>query len=167
MIVDDIGGKGILDDSRWFWNHLESTFTIFYHLLPTDRHRFLYIDLAWFSLTEWFCSFFAENNEQTYKMVYSFFWKMSIHSSQIGLVLQNGFVFLGGELSQMGLCAEQLYKMVLMFFFQKMKNTWFFSRNTTKWFYMFFGDLARDWVWLYKMALVLFKKQRIHLQNGL
>ena len=41
---------------------------------------------------------------------------MSIHSSQKGLVLQNGFVFFWGGLSQMGLCAEQLYKMVLMFF---------------------------------------------------
>ena len=42
-----------------------------------------------------------------------------------------------------------------------------FLINTTKWFYKIFLDLARDWVWLYKMALVLFKKQRIHLQNGL
>ena len=46
-----------------------------------------------------------------------------------------------------------------------MKNLCFLI-NTTKWFYIFW-DLARDWVWLYKMALVLFKKQRIHLQNGL
>ena len=60
--------------------------------------------------------FFAENNEQTYKMVYNFFCKMSIHSSQIGLVLQYGFVSFLGELSQMDLCAEQLYKMVLIFF---------------------------------------------------
>jgi hypothetical protein len=65
----------------------------------------------------------------------------------------------------MGLCAEQLYKMVLMFF-QKNEKHLIFSRNTTKWFYIFW-DLARDWVWLYKMALVLFKKQRIHLQNVL
>ena len=42
---------------------------------------------------------------------------MPTHSSQIGSVLQNGFVFLGGNFSQMGLCAEQLYKIVL--FFQK------------------------------------------------
>jgi len=88
---------------------------------------------------------------------------MPTHSSQIGLVLQNGFVFLGGNFSQMGLCAEQLYKIVL--FFRKMKN-FCFSINTTKWFYKIFLDLARDWVWLYKMALVLFKKQRVHLQNG-
>jgi hypothetical protein len=51
---------------------------------------------------------------------------MSIHSSQIGLVLQNGFVFLG-ELSQMGLCAEQLYKMVLMFFQKNEKHLIFFK----------------------------------------
>ena len=91
---------------------------------------------------------------------------MAIHSLQKGLVLQNGFVFFFGGLSQMGLCAEQLYKMVLKFFFRKMKKC-FFSRNTTKWFYIFFGDLARDWGWLYKMVLVLCKKQRISLQNGL
>ena len=41
---------------------------------------------------------------------------MPTHSSQIGLVLQNDF-FLGGNFSQMGCCAEQLYKVVL--FFQK------------------------------------------------
>ena len=52
---------------------------------------------------------------------------MSIHSSQIGLVLQNGFVFFGGELSQMGLCAEQLYKMVLMFFQKNEKHLIFFK----------------------------------------
>ena len=66
----------------------------------------------------------------------------------------------------MGLCAEQLYKMVLMFF-QKNEKLLCFLINTTKWFYKIFLDLARDWVWLYKMVLVLFKKQRIHLQNGL
>ena len=65
----------------------------------------------------------------------------------------------------MGLCAEQLYKIVL--FFQKNEKLLFFSRNTTKWFYIFWGDLARDWGLLYKMVLVLFKKQRIYLQNGL
>ena len=42
---------------------------------------------------------------------------MPIHSSQIGLVLQNGFVFLGGTFHRWVVCAEQLYKMVL--FFQK------------------------------------------------
>ena len=55
----------------------------------------------------------------------------------------------------MGLCAEQLYKMVLMFF-RKIEKPDFFSRNTTKWFYMFFWDLARGWGCLYKMVLVLF-----------
>ena len=91
---------------------------------------------------------------------------MSIHSSQIGLVLQNGFVFFGGELSQMGLCAEQLYKMVLMFF-QKNEKHLFFQGILLNGFIFFLGDLARDWGLLYKMVLVLFKKQRIHLQNGL
>ena len=44
---------------------------------------------------------------------------MSIDSSQVGLVLQNGSVFFWGKFSQMGLCAEQLYK---MFFSEKMKT---------------------------------------------
>ena len=61
---------------------------------------------------------------------------MPTHSSQIGLVLQNGFVFFGGNFSQMGLCAEQLYKIVL--FFQKNEKLVFLI-NTTKWFYIFFG----------------------------
>ena len=61
---------------------------------------------------------------------------MPTHSSQIGLVLQNGFVFLGGNFSQMGLCAEQLYKIVL--FFQKNEKLVFLI-NTTKWFYIFLG----------------------------
>ena len=51
----------------------------------------------------------------------------------------------------MGLCAEQLYKLVLMFF-QKNEKHLIFSRNTTKWFYIFFGDLARGWDCLYKMV---------------
>ena len=89
---------------------------------------------------------------------------MSIHSSQIGLILQNGFVFLG-KISQMGLWAEQLYKMVLLFFQKNEKHLIFFKEF--KLFYIFLGDLARDWSWLYKMVLVLFKKQGIHLQNGL
>ena len=35
--------------------------------------------------------------------------------------------FFGGELSQMGLCAEQLYKMVLMFFQKNEKHLIFFK----------------------------------------
>ena len=35
--------------------------------------------------------------------------------------------FFGGGLSQMGLCAEQLYKMVLMFFQKNEKNLIFFK----------------------------------------
>ena len=119
IVVGD-GGRGILDDSWWFWNHLESTFTFFYNLLHTDRHRFLYIDLAWFSLTEWFCSFLLKTTNKPTKWFIVFFWKMPTHSSQIGLVLQNDF-FLGGNFSQMGCCAEQLYKIVL--FFQKKWKT--------------------------------------------
>ena len=46
---------------------------------------------------------------------------MPIHRSQVGLVLQNGLVFLLVTFSQMGLCAEQLYKMVL--FIQKNEKT--------------------------------------------
>ena len=52
---------------------------------------------------------------------------MPTHSSQIGSVLQNGFVFFGGNFSQMGLCAEQLYKLVLMFFQKNEKHLIFFK----------------------------------------
>ena len=123
MIVDDSGGKGILDDSWWFWNHLESIFTIFYNLLHTDRHRFLYIDLAWFSLTEWFCSFLLKTTNKPTKW-FIVFWKMSIHSSQIGLVLQNGFVFFGGNFHRWVYVLNNFTKVFC--FFRKMKNTWFF-----------------------------------------
>ena len=164
IVVGD-GGKGILDDSWWFWNHLESIFTIFYNLLHTDRHRFLYIDLAWFSLTEWFCSFLLKTTNKPTKW-FIVFWKMSIHSSQIGLVLQNGFVFFwGGTFTDGFMCWTTLQNGFDVF--QKNEKHQFFSRNTTKWFYIFWADLARDWGLLYKMVLVLFKNQRVHLQNGL
>ena len=52
MGVDGSGGRGIL----------ESTVTIFYNLLHTD-----------WALQNGF-DFFAENNEQIYKMVCSFFY---------------------------------------------------------------------------------------------
>ena len=94
---------------------------------------------------------------------------MSIHSSQIGLVLQNGFVFFGGELSQMGLCAEQLYKMVLMFF-QKNEKHLFFQGILLNGFIFFWGiwpgigACFTKWLWyfsknneyIYKMVCSFF-----------
>ena len=46
--------------------------------------------------------------------------------------------FLGG-LSQMGLCAEQLYKMVLMFFQKKLKKPDFFQGILLNGFICFLG----------------------------
>ena len=86
-----------------FWNLPLQSFTIF--CIQIEPYRMVLI----FSLkttnksTKWFVVFF-----------------MSIDSSQVGLVLQNGSVFFWGKFSQMGLCAEQLYK---MFFFGKNENT--------------------------------------------
>ena len=69
----------------------------------------------------------------------------------------------------MGLCAEQLYKMVL--FFQKNEKLVFLI-NTTKWFYIFFGIWPEvgvaftKWFWFfsknneypYKMVCSFFGK---------
>ena len=70
----------------------------------------------------------------------------------------------------MGLCAEQLYKIVL--FFQKNEKLLFFSINTTKWFYqIFLGGFGQrlglgftKWLWyfsknneyIYKMVCSFF-----------
>ena len=124
-IVAGDGGRGILDDSWWFWNHLESTFTIFYNLLHTDRHRFLYIDLAWFSLTEWFCSFLLKTTNKPTKWFIVFFFKMPTHSSQIGLVLQNVF-FGGGELFTDGLLCRTTLQNCFVFS-EKWKTPDFFK----------------------------------------
>ena len=68
---------------------------------------------------------------------------MAIHSLQKGLVLQIGFVFFfWGGLSQMGLCAEQLYKMVLKFFQKNEKND-FFQGILLNGFIFFGGDLVK------------------------
>ena len=101
----------------------------------------------WLSLTEWFCFLLKTTNK---------FWKMSIHSSQVGLDLQNGFVF-WREIFTDGFISWTSLQNGLFFFQTKWKNTWFF-RNTTKWFtnvYKIFLDLATDWGWLYKIVLIL------------
>ena len=161
MIVVGRGFWMIHDDAGIIWNLFLQSFTIFYIQIETD---YIYIDLAWFSLTEWFCSFLLKTTNKPTKW-FIVFWKMSIHSSQIGLVLQNGFAFLGGTFTDGFMCWTTLQNGFDVF--SEKWKTPIFSRNTTKWFYIFWGDLARDWGLLYKMALVLFKKQRIHLQNGL
>ena len=152
MIVVGRGFWMIHDDSGIIWNLFLQSFTIFYIQIDTDLY--IYIYLAWFSRTEWFCSFLLKTTNKPTKW-FTFFWKMSIHSSQIGLVLQNGFVFLGGTFHRWVYVLNNFTNWFWCFF-RKMKNTWFFSRNTTKWFYIFFGDLARGWGCLYKMVLVLF-----------
>ena len=95
-------GKGIL----------ESTFTILYIQIEPYRMVLFFWLKTTNKSTKWFVVF----------------WKMPIHRSQVGLVLQNGLVFLLVTCSQMGLCAEQLYKMVL-FFSEKWKNTWLFLKD--------------------------------------
>ena len=101
-----LGGDGASGWEWWergFWNLL----------LQSCTYRL--------NLTEWFCFFWLKTTNKSTKW-FVVFWKMPIHRSQVGLVLQNGLVFFWlVTCSQMGLCAEQLYKMVL--FFQKNEKT--------------------------------------------
>ena len=100
--VDGSGGKG--DFGIYFYNLVHTDWTL--------QNGFVFWLKTTNKSTKWFVVF----------------WKMPIHRSQVGLVLQNGLVFLLVTCSQMGLCAEQLYKMVL-FFSEKWKNTWLFLKD--------------------------------------
>jgi hypothetical protein len=81
---------------------------------------------------------------------------MPTHSSQIGLVLQNGFVFLGGTFHRWVYVPNNFTK--LFGFFRKMKNFCFLI-NATKWFYKIFLGLGQrlgmigvaftKWLWYF------------------
>ena len=70
-------------------------------------------------------------------MVYSFFWKMPTHSSQIGLVLQNVF-FWGGELFTDGLLCRTTLQNCFVFS-EKWKTPDFFQGILLNGFICFFG----------------------------
>ena len=82
---------------------------------------------------------------------------MLIHSSQIGLVLQNGFVFLGEHFHRWVYVLNNFTKWFGCFS-EKWKTPAFLQGILLNGFIVLGGDLARDWGWLYKMVLVLFEK---------
>ena len=95
-------GKGIL----------ESTFTI------------LYIQIEPYRMVLFFC--LKTTNKSTKWFVV--FWKMPIHRSQVGLVLQNGLVFLVGDMFTDGfMCWTTLQNGFV--FSEKWKNTWLFLKD--------------------------------------
>jgi hypothetical protein len=65
---------------------------------------------------------------------------MSIHSSQVGLDLQNGFDFLGGEFHRWVYILNNFTKW-FCFSEKKVKKHHIFFWNTTKWFTKYF------WIW--------------------
>ena len=123
----------IHDDSGIIWNLLLQSFTIFYIQIDTDFYTQIQHDLA---LQNGFVVFFAENNEQTYKMVYSFFLK----NANPQFTNRFGFTkcyFLGGNFHRWVVVPNNFTKL-FCFFSEKMKNLCFLL-NTTQWFYMFLG----------------------------
>jgi hypothetical protein len=92
-------------------------------------------------------------------------------NSQVGLDLQNGFVFFGVFFRRLVYILNNFTKWFCFFFRKKMKNT-FFWRNTTKWFTTYFwigpqiGVGFTKWFWffsknneqIYKMVCSFFWK---------
>ena len=95
-------GKGIL----------ESTFTILYIQIEPYRMVLFFWLKTTNKSTKWFVVF----------------WKMPIHRSQVGLVLQNGLVFLVGDMFTDGfMCWTTLQNGFV--FSEKWKNTWLFLKD--------------------------------------